>query len=205
MKRRNIISLLLTFIITSGVFLLVGILLLPSQIVTDDPSNTVDEPISNIDYYDPENCSILCLYEDGSGSLIYLDFENTQCEIRIYNDHAEEQGEKSKYNVNYRMNITADFLCRLCDRIGGIQLNEGSGERRYFSTGLRKKLEEKTDSKGRSEICSAFFEKFAKIGLSSDDFMFIIEETESDLSFPVCYRWISHFKEMASNCIFIKD
>ncbi len=103
--------------------------------------------------------------------------------------------------VNYKIFADIDFICRFCDRMGGIDLGESSVKRRYFSAGLRQKLEEKTDYGSRLEITSAFFEKIAKIGLSSEDFMFIIEETRTNLVYSVCYDWLPLIKVMFSNYV----
>lgn len=205
MKNKNIITLLLSIIISAATFFICGLLLLPASIdETPDPA-PVGDSVSGIEYYDLENRSILFCLEDNSGALFYLDFQNDSINIEIYNDHAIEQGEKSKYKVNYKIFADIDFLCRFCDRIGGIDLGETSVKRRYFSAGLRQKMEEKTDYVSRKEITLAFFEKIAKIGLSSEDFMFIIEETDSNLSYPACFKWIPALKGLAENCIFERD
>lgn len=204
MKRRTIISVLVAVIISSGTFLLLGILLLPAKL-QPSPAPAGDS-VSGVDYYsNNQNASVLCLYENGSGALLYLDFDSSELKLLIYNDHAMGQALKSGYDVNYTVNLTADFLCRFCDRIGGITLGEGDAERRYLSAGLRQKLSEKADYNEREKITTAFFEKIAKIGLSSDDFMFIIEETDNNLAYPVCYGWLPHISELAQNCIFLKD
>ena len=204
MKSRTVISVLIAVIISSGTFLLFGILLLPAKLQSA-PSPAGDS-VSGIDYYsDTQNASLLCLYEDGSGALLYFDFHSSELKLLIYNDHAEGQALKSGYDVNYKVTLTADFLCRFCDRIGGIILREGDADRRYLSAGLRQKLSEKADYDEREKIATAFFEKIAKIGLSSDDFMFIIEETDNNLVYPVCYGWLPHISELAQHCIFLKD
>ncbi len=201
MNKRTVISVLLAVIISSGTFLLCGILLLPAEL-RSEPAPAGDS-VSGINYYsDTENATLLCLYEDGSGALLHLDFDSSEIRLFIYNDHAEGQAAMSGYDINYTLRLTSDFLCRFCDRIGGISLDEGDGMRRYLSAGLRQKLSENADYDERKKITTAFFEKIAKIGLSSDDFMFIIEETQNNLAYPVCYGWIPRIKDMADNCIF---
>lgn len=202
MKRKNIIALLLSIIISSATFFFCGLLLLPAEFVAESEPAPVDETVSGIEYYDLENRGVLFCLSDNSGLLLYLDFENCVLKIEIYNDHAAEQAEKSRYKPSYKIMTDTEFLCRFCDRIGGIDLGEGSGKRRFFSASLRQKLTEKTDYATREEISIAFFEKIAKIGLSSEDFKFIIEETNTNLSYPACYKWIPRFKELAENCVF---
>ncbi len=203
MKKSTVISVLLAVMISSATFLLCGILLLPAEIQSDP--TPAGDTVSGVNYYsDTKNATLLCLYEDGSGALIHLDFDASKIKIFIYNDHAEGQALMSGYDINYTVSLNSDFLCRFCDRVGGITLREGDSERRYLSAGLRQKLNEKADYNEREKIANAFFEKIAKIGLSSDDFMFIIEETENNLAYPVCYGWLPRIQDMASNCILQK-
>lgn len=205
MKKRNLIALLLSVIISSATFFVCGLLLLPAEFVPETEPTPVDENVSGIDYYGLENRGVLVSLSDNSGALLYLDFENGLINVEIYNDHAAEQAEKSKHKPSYKIMTDTEFLCQFCDRIGGIDLGEGSQKRRFFSAGLRQKLEEKTDYATRKELFVAFFEKIAKIGLSSGDFKFIIEETNTNLSYPACYKWIPLFKDLAKNCVFVED
>ncbi|MBO7217157.1 MAG: hypothetical protein J6V50_00485, partial [Clostridia bacterium] len=161
--------------------------------------------VSSVPYYAPENRTLLFCLPDNSGALLTLDFENCEITVEIYNDHAKEQAEAARYKPSYNIFADIEFLCRFCDRIGGIDLGEGTQKRRYFSAGLRQKLSEKTDYSTRREITAAFFEKIAKIGLSSEDFAFIIEETDTNLSYPACYKWIPLLGSLAENCIFVRD
>ena len=111
----------------------------------------------------------------------------------------------SRYKPSYEIFADIDFLVSFCDRIGGIDLGEGGQKRRFFSAGLRQKLGEKLSLNDRREIISAFFEKIAKIGLSSDDFEFIIEKTDTNLSYPACYRWIAIFGDLSKRAVFMED
>ena len=205
MKRKNIIAILLSIIVSGATFFISGLLILPSSFVAESEPTPVGDSVSGIDYYGVENRGLLFTLWDNSGALLYLDFENSSIYIEIYNDHAAEQAEKSQYKPSYKISADVDFLCSFCDRIGGIDLGDGSQKRRFFSAGLRQKLTEKTDYDTRREITAAFFEKIAKIGLSSEDFKFIIEETDTNLSYPACYKWIPLLKELAKNCIFERD
>lgn len=202
MKKKTALAVLVTSTFSLGCFLLCGILLLPAEIGSAPSPNPVGDSVSGVDYYSSaQNCGVLCLYEDGSGALLYLDFEKGVLDAEVYNDHAKEQAMTSKFPVNYTLQADSDFLCRFCDRIGGIDLSEGGSKRRYFSASLRQKLAEKTDFDGRVEIISAFFERIAKMGLSSGDFMFIIEETDTNLSYPICYGWVEGFAAIAENIV----
>lgn len=201
-KKGAIISLLLSIIFSFSVFFLLGLLLLPAEVrLKSEPNPTpADDFVSGVEYYSAvENCSVLLLFEDGSGALLYLDFGARRIDIKIYNDNPKGQAEACRYGVDNTLVASRDFLAAFCDRLGGISFTEGGTKRNYLSSSLRGKLSEKADFSTRQNITAAFFEKISKIGLSTDDFKFIIEETKNDLNFTVCYDWAEYFAEMAEN------
>ena len=71
----------------------------------------------------------------------------------------------------------------------------------YFSSALMAFCENNLNYDSLLQLSISFFDKISKTGLSSEDFMFIIKETESDISYSVCYDWIPHIKEMFCNVI----
>ncbi len=201
MKKKRTIAVLISVIITTAVLALCGLLLLPVEI--EKSEFPTGENVSGINYYsDVTSCGILCRYEDGSGALLFLNFDTGSIYVSLYEDSTNEKAAKEGYDISYSIDLTADFLCRFCDRLGGITMSEAGSERRFSSVGLRNKLKEMTAFDDRIAIFSAFFERISKIGLSLDDIKFIIKETENDLVYPVCYHWVEPFKEMAGNCIF---
>ncbi len=159
-----------------------------------------DDFVSGVEYYSGvDNCSLLLLFDDGAGALLYLDFGSRRIDIKIYNDNPRGQAEASRFGVDNTLVVDTEFLAAFCDRLGGISFTEGGQKRNYLSGSLRGKLAEKADFETRQNITAAFFEKISKIGLSTDDFEFIIKETENNLNFTVCYDWAEYFAEMASN------
>ncbi len=204
MKKSRIVPLLISVIVSSAVFFAIGLLLLPAEIGTGDDPAPVGDSVSGIPYSSPENAALLFTMPDGSGALLYLDFESTVLEVTVYGNHAEEQAEKSRYSVYYKMAGSTAFLASLSDRIGGIELAEGGSKRRYFSAGLGQKLSERLSLSEKKEIAAAFFEKTSKMGLSSEDFTFIIEETDTNLSYPVCFGWLPYIEALAENTVFIE-
>ena len=199
MKGKNIIAVLLAVIISGSAFFLAALLMLPTVWGDKAEPSPAGDSITGEAYYTPENANLLLLCFDGSGALLRLLFDEGKITCEVYDNHAEEQGRAYSGGDYYTLFADADFIAAFADRIGGVELSEGSAKRRYFSAGIRQKLAERTDYAGRCELVSAFFEKIAKIGLSSGDFKFIIEETENDLVYPVCYGWIDKIGAMAEN------
>ncbi len=201
MKRKNIILVLMAVIISGGAFFISALLMLPAVWGEGEPEEQAPagENISGLPYYTPEDANLLFLYEDGSGALLRLLFGEGKIVCEVYDNHALEQGSAYSGGSFYTCSVDADFIASFADRLGGVSLLEGGTQRRYFSAGIRQKLAERNDYATRCELVSSFFEKIAKIGLSSSDFKFIIEETENDLVYPICYGWISRISAMAED------
>ncbi len=200
MKIKGLISGLLAAVIAAGAFFLSALIMLPSLSVEEPSSPTpAGDSVSEIDYYNTEPAVILCLFDDGSGLLLNLDFSGASLNAVFYSNHAEEQAYAGRLGINYEIKMGREFLCVFCDRIGGIEIAEGGATRRYLSGGLRQKLKEHNGFEDKIQIIEAFLTKIAKIGLTSDDFKFIIRESENNLSYPVCYDWIPHISQLFEN------
>lgn len=184
-----------------GVFAIAGLIFLPLAI-SDDVSPANDEQ-SNIPYFSvPQNSGILYLSPDGSGALIFLNFEQQTAAVNLFLDDAENKALTVGYEINYTLLGNNEFLCELCDRLGGIDLYENGKEYRFTGAGLAEKLASADSILDLSEISEGFFKKISKIGLSNEDFQFIIENTKTNLNFPVCYSWREALKDTVSRYIF---
>ncbi len=201
-SRRGIISVLVTLMIISGFLTVFGIILIPAQLVT--PEMSAQENLSGVGYFDyPPNCGILLYDEQERGVFLFFDFENILTEVRMFESSALSSAENASCRVDYTMFIPEDFCGALCDRLGGIELIDQNGQKSlYFSAALYEINEKNLTADNMAEISSAFFEKISKTGLSSGDFMFIIESADTDLPYSVCYDWIPYMEDMFRNFVF---
>ena len=195
------IAVLSFFAAILGFCTFLGILLIPAEIAP--PKQSVHENIEGIGYTKyPPSRGLLFLGEDGSGIFIFLDFSSISTYLYVFPEKAEENTALLPYVTDGVFNVKSDFLARFCDRLGGIEMTDETGEKSlYFSSSIMAFCEEDLTYNKILQLCLSFFEKISKTGLSSEDFMFIIEETQSDISFSVCYDWIPHIKEMFCNVI----
>ena len=187
--------------VISGLLTLAGILILPAEIAP--PKQSVHENIYGIGYDDyPENKGILITFEDTSGLFIYFDFSSLSTYGYVFSQDAAENAEEIPFFKDYTIKAEKELIFSLCDRLGGIEMRDKQGEESlYFSPALISFCEKELSEEERLQLCISFFDKFAKTGLSSEDFMFIIENTQTDLSYSVVYDWIPHIKEMFCNYI----
>ncbi len=200
-KRSAIVISLSVLVAVSGILSAIGILLIPAVIGT--PTTEAQENISGIEYSPlPENTTILITAEKGEGVLLNLDFSDIVTNIYIFEQNAKESAEAMGFIVDRTVEIDTAFLLAFCDRLGGIELEVDGKKLKYFSASLEEFLSGKPKQDKMLQICDSFFEKFAKTGLSSGDFMFIIENSKTDLNYPICYDWIEYIPEMFCNCVY---
>lgn len=201
-KKTALVS-LITVMVLSGILLLAGIILIPAQLVS--PEKSAQENISGIGYFDyPPDCGILLCGASGQGVFLYFDFENILTEVRIFPENAESEAERTSCRTDYTLYLPDGFLGALCDRLGGIEMTDEKGEKElFFSVALDDFVKNATSVDNLLKISSAFFEKISKTGLSSGDFMFIIELAETNLPYSVCYDWIPYMEDMFRNCVIL--
>lgn len=196
-----VVSVLATLTVCMGLLILAGILLIPAEIAS--PEQSVHENVSGIGYYDyPPSCGVLIVDSKDRGVFIYLDFKNIVTQVYVFGSSATQRAESLPYITHYTLMVEDDFAPRLCQRLGGIEITDGQGKKTlHFAPALQEIIKNNPGEEEILKISLAFFEKIQKIGLSSEDFMFIIEAAETNLSYSVCYDWISHIKVMFSNYI----
>lgn len=201
-KGKSIITTaLITLVILLGISVGVALLLVPAVIGT--PESPAGENVSGVGYASPpQNQALLITTATEQGALILLNFDDTLTHIYLFEENAEESVASLPYVVTCRMEIPEDFLGRLCDRLGGIDIEQEGKTQRYFSASLSEYAGKSPSKEKMLIISKSFFEKIANIGLSSEDFMYIIELCNTDLTYSVCYGWINNISEMCSNCIF---
>lgn len=198
----TVTALLLAVTLCAGAFMAVGILFLPATLYS--APTPAGETVSNIRYSsDPQSSGLLFLLEDGSGALFFLDFEQEVVFVKLFEEDAAQQGVEAGYEVNYTVRTDLDFIGRFCDRLGGIVMEKDGFSLRYSSAGLLEEILAQNDPETAVKICEAFFEKIARTGLSSGDFKFIIENTDTDLNYPTCYSWIERLPALFSRYVFL--
>lgn len=187
--------------LVTGILTAVGILLLPAELAS--PEKAAHENISGIGYTDEiPPASLLFVFPDSSGLLIDFDFTSLISSCYLFSGNAEEEAAALPYQIDYTFYPEKDFLPRLADRLGGVEIVSEKGEKRlYFSAAVSEFCEKGLTEENRIILVDSFFDKIAKMGLSSEDFMFIIEKGKGNISYSVCYDWIPHIKTMFLNVI----
>lgn len=199
--RSVLLTVIITLTVLTGITAGTAMLLIPAVIGT--PETPAGEELSGIEYSaTPENQTLFIVDEQDRGALLYLGFSEIVTHVYLFADSARERVAELPYEITYTVRVGEDFLGKLCDRLGGIDIAENGKTERYFSASLEEFYGKKPDYEKLYKISGSFFEKIANMGLSSEDFMFIIEISDTDLTYSVCYGWIDRLPELFCNCIF---
>ncbi len=164
----------------------------------DSKTQTVQNEAPSVPYYSsvPENAGVL-LDIAGSKTLYYLDFENMTMAVIFADNEAIDNNEIYGYQVDYTVMADYPLLASIVDMAGGINL-EAEGEMLSF-TGVQvaDMLSVSTDFDTlRREVTKKTLDGIRQNGMEKEDLLYIIENSETDLTVPDCYFWADYIKDI---------
>lgn len=142
-----------------------------------------------------ENCGLI-LDINNEKTFFYLNFKEEKIEI-LLNVPQNYKNDIHGYSADYTVTSENTLVSELIDRIGGIDLNLEAEEFCYTGVQILDLLKENKISK--REVVLAVFSKIGQVGLESRDFIFIIENCETNIKIPDCYYWPKYIKSMCQN------
>ena len=152
----------------------------------------------------PDDVGLLITLPSGSGYMIFLNFKGDSISIAQIDNIEKVEKEYYGYPVSFKIDADYDLLIGLIDRAGGIELYEGGETLRYTGYQIIDKIQ--TTSQNQElirEVFRRYFDKISEVGITKEDFLYIIEESETDLTVPDCYYWPPYIGEIAENLHFI--
>lgn len=184
LKRVIIIFLcMLTFATVSYLYL--------HNIKTEEPS---DAPNSLIPYSSfPKNAFLI--FEFTNGSLIAeLDFEKSF--LLITNNFEERELLDNCFTVKADDKLISGMI----DRVGGIELFSDGQLMRFTGTQIIDMLKESQNSKSLSlNVLDEYLKKLSVLNITRQDFVYIIENSDTDLSIPDCFYWHEYINVLCKN------
>ncbi len=156
----------------------------------------------NVPYYEstPDDCGVLIEFPDETGCVVYFDFSKTGI-TAIFTDDVSNVGKSFRgYSVDYTLCADYELLSGIIDRSGGIDLNIKNELLRYTGVQIIDLLAGIGDPTSiRASIAKAIFKSISENGVTKEDIVYIIENSETDLSVPICLSWPEHLKDMCKN------
>ena len=164
----------------------------------------VEKSQENIPYYEtPESCGLHFLLPAERELLIFLDFTE---EMSYIIDIDKNNGGKytyAGYSLDYDFSLDYSVLSEIFDRLGGLDLKSENETLRFTGVQVCDRLCTDSSKEFSYEVISAVCEKIAQNGFSNDDFVYLLENTDSTLTMPVCIYWQPYIEKMLANAVFV--
>ena len=159
----------------------------------------------SVPYYNstPENAGVM--FDICSDRvLFYMDFEKNNMRV-IFDPKITSIGANLYgYSVDYTISGNYDLLGYIIDVMGGIELESEEEILRYTGVQIADMLSKTADTNELSrKIISKLLEKIGEKGFGKENFLYIIENSETNLTVPDCYYWSDYMKSICRNATVI--
>ena len=188
---KRIITVFSVFIICTAIFTLSGYLFLDHS---SKVSSATDRTLTNIPYSSaPSNSAVIVSFKEKT-ILFMLDFSHNKLLALTQADEHEYYLEKEPFY----MALDEYTLSRFINRIGGIETMQNGVKTRL--TGIQTVKLLNNNSQNKTEILSCVLDTVSKTGLTLHDLVFLIENSDTDLTVPDCFDWPERLKGLFQNC-----
>lgn len=151
----------------------------------------------------PDNKGIAFVFPDNSATLVFLDFENLCIRLLDIPQFEAQKTEYNGYTVDYEVEMNLTLVEGIVDRVGGIDLEIDGVVMRYTGVQVAELISAKDGNSLKQQLLSQIFEQIEKNNFSKEDFVYIIENSENNLSFIDCIFWLDYLKDMSGRISFI--
>lgn len=163
-----------------------------------------DTSAEKVPYYQeaPENIGVLFnIFENKT--LMYFDFTNETTAV-VFVDGLPLSDNIYGYEVTNQISANYDTLGSVVDIVGGIDLETDGQLLNFTGTQISHLLKTTRSTLDlRREIITQIFEKISSKGFSLEDMLYIIKNSETDLSVPQCYTFIDYLPKTVKNFYFV--
>ncbi len=200
--KNKIFKTALTVFLSVGCFL--GAAFACFNINISQDASKVDKAKQNVPYKSiPVSCGVMFVLPSNSAMLCYLDFEKEHICVLDVDRYDSAIPEYYGYSVDYTVQVNYELIEGVVDRVGGVDINKNGTIMRYTGVQIIELIENEYSSNIKKQIISQIFLKISNNGFSADDFIFIIENTKSNLVFTECIFWLDYIEKMSKNVTFI--
>ncbi len=184
-------SLLLTFFIGIGYFYLSGHI------------TKAQNEVENVPYYDyvPQNTCLLFTVLDNK-TLAYLDFENQNLRVCFVDKDIRENSVYG-YKIDYEIKSDLGLVVDIVDILGGIDLDINGETLNYTGTQIKEILERNTQESIEQQIIKSIITQVGNNGFAKNDFLLVIENSETNLAVTDYFDWENHIQKLCKNAIFV--
>ena len=180
--------------VSLGVFALLGEIGYYYFLPTQKPAQVKQEKIPYS--HRVENAGIMFNFSE-SKTFVYLNFE-AGC-VNLLLDETQNP-ENYGYSVDYTVEGDYALLGGIVDCVDGIDLERDSEILTFTGVQIAEMLETTVcTTELRKELASAIFYSISERDFLREDFLYIIENSTTNLTVPDCYYWQGSVKDLCKN------
>lgn len=178
-----------------AIFVGVGYFYLNSKI------ENVQQNTLSVPYYSQEPDNVGVMIEIGQHkTFFFLDFYYKSISVIFDADDLTENGNILGYQVDHYILADYSLLSGIIDIVGGIELETEGEALRYTGVQITDMLSTSTDyDRLERTVITKIMKKISENGFQKDDFLYIIENSDTTLTVPVCYYWSDYIKELCDS------
>ena len=150
----------------------------------------------------PQNSGIVFILPDDSAVMAYLDFKNNCINLIDVQQYDKNQTVYYGYPAEYSVEVSYDLIEGIVDRIGGINLEYQDESLRFTGRQTVEIIKQNDIKEMKRQLIFEIFNCIAKNNFSKSDFVYIIENSKSNLSIVECITWIDYIRDMCKNVKF---
>ena len=151
----------------------------------------------------PEDTGLLFTFESGSAVMVFLDFSSERVLAAVIDDYTDGDEEYLGYDIHYTLKANNTFMGGIIDRVGGIELDINGEALRYTGVQAADLVSKDGGGELKRQILSSLLRQISRVGISTDDFVYMIENSTTTLTVPDCIYWVDTLPEMCMRYMII--
>ena len=152
----------------------------------------------------PENKNVYLVIEESEALILALDFEDLRINAVFVDNYSSKQDTYLGYKCDYTVELDYPTVCNIIDRLGAIELQTDEGTMRCTGVQVQQLLlQSENPRQFKKQIILKVFEQICKKGFAKDDFLYIIENSTTNLSVVDCFHWHEYLPKMATRINFV--
>lgn len=151
----------------------------------------------------PQNACVVFVFPSDNAYFVNLDFESRNIKLVTLENFDPKNQNHYGYTADYMVECDYQLLVGLIDRIGGVNLTLEKETLRYTGVQVIDLIATGSFKKIKTQLLSQIFDQIAKNGFSKEDLVYIIENSESNLSVVDCIYWLDYIVDMSSRVSFV--
>ena len=107
------------------------------------------------------------------------------------------------YIIDFIVEIDYQFIGGIVDRVGGVNIDVNGEILRYTGVQVINLISENSDKNIKTQLITQIFKQVSKNNFSKSDFIYIIQNTKSNLTVVDCIYWLDYIDEICNKINFV--